>query len=164
MKKKKQYTGEVPFDYFGELVDREYNFHRSIQLTPDNFVNGLLRLNHYDHTQCRWVLKDVTNPPADFEITYLDPSDPLYKTKGVVATIPTTLRIPNYEFDDKLEYQTCNRGSYSVGFSFKSVNTNKIYPMFMKDFDEIVSKMNCGILEGRFTFCKRGPSYAIVMI
>jgi len=160
MKKKKQYTGEVPFDYFGNPSDHDNN--NLIHLTKDNFQNGLLRLQTFDATQRKWAVKFVDNPPADFEINYLDQPDK-YRP-DVIATIPRFLRIPNFEFDDKIKYVACHKGRYSVSFSFESLINQKTYSMFASRFDEAVPFMDKGIIEGRFTFCKRGPSYSLEIV
>ncbi len=161
MKKEKQYTGEIPFDYFGNMLERD-RMYSHIYLTKNNFINGCLALGSYDFSLQKTVMKVVQNPPADFEITYLDAPQP-YRP-DVIATIPQHLMVPNYEFDDKLEYVASYKSRSSVGFYFKSLITEKKYPMFQKNFDNIVTKLNGGVLEGRFTFCKRGPAYSIKMI
>jgi len=158
MKKTKKFLGNIPFDYFGNPSDHDAA-HQSIYLTKDNFQHGLLHLPTFDETKKQWVMKPIDNPPADFEINYLD--QPLPYRRDVIATIPRFLYIPNFEFDDKIKYIACHKSRYSVSFSFQSLINQRTYSMFASRFDDAVAFMDKGIIEGRFTFCKRGPSYSL---
>ena len=161
MKKTKKFLGDIPFDYFGNYMDQDRGYGKHM-LTKDNFQNGVLYLNSYDHAQKKWVMMPVINPPIDFEVTYLD--HPLQYYPNVIATIPYCLYVPNFEFDDKIQYVSSKKSRYSVVFSFKSLITNKEYSMFSSGFDKAVPLMEKGILEGRFTFCKRGSSFALKLV
>jgi hypothetical protein len=72
--------------------------------------------------------------------------------------------IDNCEWDDKLKYRGYARGRSAAYFIFKSELNEKKYYMFMKDLDDSIGRMALGILEGRFTYCKRGQNFGIRMI
>lgn len=157
--RKKQYQGEVAFDYFGEIADSS-RYYGTKYLKPENIQNGIVYLSKYDRNQHKWVLTPVLDPPAPFDIEYVDPS----KHAGNIAKIPHVLMLPNFEFQDTLKYYSSNKNRYSTSFEFESVTTQKHYWFFQRDFDDVVEKMDKGIIQGTFTFAKRGTAYGIVML
>lgn len=70
----------------------------------------------------------------------------------------------NYEFSDILEYVEYGKGRSSTVFYFKSKTDGKSYSMFVSDFDSIVNNMMNGVIEGKFTFVKKGQNYGLKMI
>lgn len=68
---------------------------------------------------------------------------------------------PNEEIELTLRYKGYGRGRSAVTFYWIDQNGYS-YPMFIKDFDELV-KLNIGTSEihGTFTYIKRGANYGI---
>lgn len=68
----------------------------------------------------------------------------------------------NHVFSDRLEY--C--GYFGSHISFKSTMTGRKYHMFISDFDKLMKahKMQDNIIEGDFTFCKKGRVQGFKMI
>lgn len=70
----------------------------------------------------------------------------------------------NYEFKDRLEYYGYGRGRSSITMDFKSTTDGKRYSMFISDFDDIVCDLENGIIEGKFTFVKKGRNFGLKRI
>lgn len=68
----------------------------------------------------------------------------------------------NHVFSDKLEYHDYG-GSHIF---FKSLMTGRKYHMFLSDFHAMMKakKMHDNIIEGEFTFCKKGRVQGFKMI
>ena len=84
-------------------------------------------------------------------------------TNGTYIEIEEIVWKPNYEFEDKLKYLCYSRGRSSAKIHFQSEITNRKYEMFLTDFDDLMKGkgFNKNIIEGTFTFCKRGANYGI---
>jgi len=68
----------------------------------------------------------------------------------------------NHVFTDKLEYS----GYFGSHISFKSLITGRKYHMFLSDFHKMMMKklMVDNVIEGEFTFCKKGSVQGVKMI
>jgi hypothetical protein len=68
----------------------------------------------------------------------------------------------NHVFSDRLEYS----GYMGSHISFKSLMTGREYHMFLSDFDKMMmqKKMIDNVIEGDFTFCKKGRVQGFKMI
>jgi hypothetical protein len=68
----------------------------------------------------------------------------------------------NHVFTDQLEYT----GYFGSHISFKSVMTGRKYHMFLSDFDAMMKakKMRDNLIEGEFTFTKKGRVQGFKMI
>jgi len=68
----------------------------------------------------------------------------------------------NHVFTDQLEYT----GYFGSHISFKSLMTGRKYHMFLSDFDAMMKskKMKDNIIEGEFTFTKKGRVQGFKMI
>ena len=73
---------------------------------------------------------------------------------------------PNHIFSDLLKYENCYSTNGSAHFIFKSQKNNRRYSMFLSDFNDVMKAglINGIILQGEFTFCKKGGSQGIRMI
>ena len=87
-------------------------------------------------------------------------------TTGRYITVDEVIWKPNFEFKDRLKYLCYSRGRSSAKIHFKSEITNKKYEMFLTDFDDLMKGQgfNKNIVEGTFTFCKRGANYGIKLV
>jgi len=85
---------------------------------------------------------------------------------GRYITVDEVIWKPNFEFEDKLKYLCYSRGRSSAKIHFQSEATNKKYEMFLTDFDDLMKGQgfNKNIVEGTFTFCKRGANYGIKLV
>lgn len=70
----------------------------------------------------------------------------------------------NYEFKDKLAYTGYGRGRSAAYFRFTSLRNKKTYYMFMTDMDDCIPLMMHGMIEGTFTFTKRGKNFGIKLV
>lgn len=68
----------------------------------------------------------------------------------------------NHTFTDRLEYDSY-MGSH---ITFKSLNSGRKYHMFLSDFDKMMKqkKMDQNVIEGDFTFTKKGRVQGFKMI
>lgn len=68
----------------------------------------------------------------------------------------------NHVFQDRLEYA----GYAGSHISFKSLMTGRKYHMFLSDFDKMMKdkRMDQNIIEGDFTFTKKGRVQGFKMI
>lgn len=68
----------------------------------------------------------------------------------------------NHVFQDRLEYS----GFYGSHISFKSLMTGRRYHMFLRDFHAmmVAKVMKDNIIEGDFTFTKRGQVQGFKMV
>ena len=71
----------------------------------------------------------------------------------------------NFVFEDTLRLLHTMRGRSAAYFYFESQTTGKKYPMFLKDFEEVmkVKVINKGVVSGTWTFVKRGQNYGLTM-
>jgi len=75
--------------------------------------------------------------------------------------------VPNHIFKDTLVFESCYPTKGSAHFLFRSTNSNHLFSFFLSDFELILkaNKLQEGnILQGEFTFCKRGSSQGLRMI
>jgi hypothetical protein len=75
----------------------------------------------------------------------------------------TTVWVDNHEFVDELTYTGYYGGRSSAYMCFNRLNGKRIV-MFLSDFTDAVPYLERGKLRGRFTFTKRGTSFATRMI
>lgn len=68
----------------------------------------------------------------------------------------------NHTFQDRLEYT----GYFGSHISFKSLMTGRKYHMFLSDFHAMMlaKKMKDNIIEGDFTFCRKGRVQGFKMV
>lgn len=68
----------------------------------------------------------------------------------------------NHVFQDRLEYA----GYYGSHISFKSLTTGRKYGMFMSDFNTMMlaHKLDRNVIDGEFTFTKKGRVQGLKMI
>lgn len=69
----------------------------------------------------------------------------------------------NEPFDDKLTYVGYRRGRSAAYFAFRRTNGNTV-TMFLKDFEAVVPLMQCGQIDARFRFVKRGQNYGVQLM
>jgi hypothetical protein len=69
-----------------------------------------------------------------------------------------------YEFEDTLKYVTYHRGRSAAYFEFVSLNDGRRYTMFLKQFDQAVSRMVMGQFTGSFGFVKYGHNYGVALL
>lgn len=72
----------------------------------------------------------------------------------------------NHEFDATLEYVGYARGRSAAYFHFKDAATGHVHPMFMRDFEDVISRcvLDKGVVTARWTFVKRGMNYGIQLV
>lgn len=72
----------------------------------------------------------------------------------------------NLEFEATLQYEAYARGRSAAYFHFKDEATGAVHPMFMRDFDDVISRcvLDKGRVTARWTFIKRGMNYGIQMV
>lgn len=96
---------------------------------------------------------------------YWDKPDP--KTGRSVWGHYDLIYTPNYIFKDTLVFEKCFATKGSAHFIFRSTNSNHVFSFFLSDFELMLkaNKLQEGnILQGEFTFCKRGSSQGLRMI
>jgi len=72
--------------------------------------------------------------------------------------------VDNYEFEAKMEFVEIRRGRSAAGFIFRDKDKGKEYYAFMKTMQEIFTGASAilnGVVEGRWSFVKRGPNYGL---
>ena len=98
----------------------------------------------------------------------------IFNKDGDLVIRPTSWNMAQYIkednkiFSDVLEYT----GYISAGaggnthMQFKSLNSKRLYSMFMSDFDDVLQnkKMKDNIVIGDFYFCKKGNSQGLRLI
>ena len=71
----------------------------------------------------------------------------------------------NHVFADELVISriisNCRSGGY---VEMKSLRNGRTYPMFLSVFNELVGHMEKGVLDGAFTFKKRGQNFSLTRI
>lgn len=79
----------------------------------------------------------------------------------------------NYEFDEYLEIHGFLRGCSSAVMILRPVadhdkefnySSSVYYQAFLSDSDDIVRNMICGMINGRWTFVKRGENFGIKLV
>lgn len=165
-RKPKPYTGLVQFDVWGNLAeweraDKEY-------LTDDNFQNGQILLDTWDHSQGGYIKKPVFFTPQELELE-IYPTPGLanvphwHKSHGkvTIGQINMFVNKPNFEFTDTLEYHDYGSSQYSKYFIMKSLTTGANYRVFIKHLKSFIDIMDKGVCTGTFTFCKNGQKYGL---
>lgn len=69
----------------------------------------------------------------------------------------------NYKFKGTLQFKHFLRGCSAANAIFEN-EKGKTLVMFLKDLSEAIPYMNNGIIQGEFTFVKRGQNYGITLI
>ncbi len=99
-----------------------------------------------------------------FKIYFDDKGDLLHRLYGwQMQQNPSQYKEEdNHIFTDRLEYV----GYYGSHISFKSLMTGRKYHMFLSDFDAMMKakKLEDNIMEGEFTFTKRGRVQGFKMV
>jgi hypothetical protein len=87
-------------------------------------------------------------------LSYWDRTDP--------ARLAAIKSEDNHVWHDRLEYVDY----YTSAMIFKSLDSGRKYYMFLRHFDEMMKAkvMNHGVIEGDFTFTKRGQIQGFKMI
>lgn len=70
----------------------------------------------------------------------------------------------NYVFDDVLKFEHFERGRSAAHAIFRSGSNNATYQMFLTHLADVMRGINYGLLDGRFTFIKKGKNYGVVRI
>lgn len=70
------------------------------------------------------------------------------------------LHIDNIPFEDKLTYKSYYRGRSAAGMVFAN-DRNQNFTVFLTDFEKMIPKLEKGVIEGKFIYCKRGRSYGL---
>lgn len=85
-----------------------------------------------------------------------------YDDKGSLLHYPGNQPIwkPIEDFQATLVYQTYNRGRSAAYFTFADKKGVE-YPVFMKEFDEIILRMVVGMVTGTWTVTKRGRNFGL---
>jgi hypothetical protein len=162
--KRKYYDGLIPFNLFGDQLHY-----------PEGYETWL------ESTNCRengeiWI--KTGHPSEDKKVIYSDSEVGLVKYpngrkrdgwyddgKIYVAKCNGFVEIQNYQFEDTLQYNGYSRGRSAAYLDFVSKVTRRKYTMFLTDFDTYaVNKMEKGIIQGWFTFCKRGSNFGLTMV
>lgn len=69
----------------------------------------------------------------------------------------------NFEFNDTMQFSHFECGRSAVHIIFWSKKDERKYQMFLTDFERIVPKLENGVINGSFTFCKRGQNYGVML-
>jgi len=74
--------------------------------------------------------------------------------------------VDSYIFDDVIQFSKIGRTTSSNYAIFESKTTNKVFYMFMKDFEHMLKSqvLKLGIISGQFTFVQRGSSFGIKIL
>lgn len=156
-KTKKLYSGQIPFNLDGNLMNYQtdiyldgisYNYNTKIftyldyNLYEDKSIEKTLDLNNYA----------INSPICAY--TYGG-------TKRFRVSL-TPIWKDNYVFISPMKFIGFERGRSAAHAIFHDEN-NKSYVMFLTDLSLILKNkiMNNGIIEGKWTFCKRGSNYAV---
>lgn len=165
-KKVKPYVGNVQFDVWGNLVEWERNDKH--YLTDDNFENGQIVVETWDYVTRATIKKPVAYTPDQLELVMYPSPQPrtgYWNNQSLyIGEINNYYNVPNYEFQDVLEYAGIDKGQYSTHFTFKTVHGGQSYRVFNQDFDAFVKNMNRGQLAGTFTFCKRNSKFGLKVV
>lgn len=161
MKKTKPYTGEVPFNYFGEFVTKPWGYSIA-QFTADDFASGRLFLSRYDPVSKTNRREFGFFDPSLTKIEFLATPPP--NRPHIVAEGPSHVWLPNYTFTDSMEYVGYNQGRSSVNITLRSLTDKREYTCFMKVFEKFIKVMEKGVIHNQeFTFTKRGESYSLTL-
>lgn len=71
-----------------------------------------------------------------------------------------------FEFEDTLQYDSCEIGSKTMHFNFHSITTNCKYSMFLVDFLNTLKKYNFkkGLVKANWTFVRISNYYGVVPV
>lgn len=156
----KKYKGNVQFDIWGNLSD--YFYANRQRITADNFdCNGKIQMERWDDVARAYVMRPVFWTEQELDIK---PYTDIINPNKYVAEINNQVEIPNYEFNDTLEYLTHYTGRSSTSYTFKSLNTGRIFRVFSTDIEFFIRKMDKGIITGDFTFRKKCHKFGIIPV
>jgi len=162
-KKTKHYTGNITFDVWGNM--QEYSHINDISLTEDNIDFGAILLDEWDSKLRQHVRKPVFYTPDQLQIEFFDNPQPRSQWdlngKDYIAKIKSGVEVPNFVFNDTLEYHEHYYGRSSTCFYVKSQTTSRIYRVFLKDLESFIRNMDKGVMTGDFTFSKKGYKFGI---
>ena len=160
--KRKYYDGFIPFNLFGDQL--HYADGYEIWLESKNFRGEEI-----------WIQSGY--PAIDRKIIYSHKEINLIKydklvSRGIgwqdykyIAKCNGFVEVQNYQFEDTLEYNGYSRGRSAAYLNFVSKVTGRKYTMFLTDFDTYaVNKMEKGIIQGWFTFSKRGKNFGLTIV
>jgi hypothetical protein len=157
-KKQKLYAGKIPFNVFGnQLHYPEGGIH---ELKAENFKEDGVYLE--DGWPRAWRKVFFQEYVIRFEPKIGRWADKNAQ-KDVIGSV-SDIELDNYVFEDTLKYDTYSRGRSAGYFHFVSISNGRQYTVFMTDFGKIVENMVRGVVKGKFTFCKRGANFGMIMI
>lgn len=154
----KKYTGDVQFDVWGNLVD--YQYQGKVELTADNFDNGQIVLPIWDSTLRSQVMKPVFYTATELDLV-IYPTPQTRYGRIYVGECNRYFTVPNFEFQDTIEYDDYGSSTYSKFFVMKSQITGRSYRVFLKDLKDFIKIMDKGVVTGMFTFCKRNNKFGL---
>jgi hypothetical protein len=70
----------------------------------------------------------------------------------------------NFEFDEVLEVVGFYRGRSAAGLELSDVGRRRFYPCFLKESMAVIQAATKGVVNGRWTFCKRGSNFGIKLL
>jgi hypothetical protein len=151
-KNNKFYTGNIPFDIWGNQETYESCY--KIKLTEENFKTGeLLIQSGGGWRKPYW---------DDVVLGLFRTKDPIdWYGQPQIATINSQVMIPNYTFFDTLIFDGYSRGRSAANMILKSKKLNRKYSVFMSDIGDIIMRMNKGEISDNFTFSKKGANYGM---
>lgn len=71
--------------------------------------------------------------------------------------------VDNFKFEDTLTYDSYGRGRSAAHFYFLRKSNGRRVSIFLRDFEDMVPKLNAGEIAGAFTFRKRGQNFGCVL-
>ncbi len=160
----------IPFTYYHEdmmdYYDKNFNdSENNKKITWDTEENHMVWMPHIRSS------KYYGESDSDYESAVIKSQKSFdeyfnYLNSGRYIEVDEVIWKPNYEFEDKLKYLCYSRGRSSAKIHFQSEVTNKKNEMFLTDFDDLMKGQgfNKNIVEGTFTFCKRGANYGIKLV
>lgn len=158
----KKYTGNIQFDVWGNLVDWERT--DKVYLNDDNFENGKIVLDHqWDNVIKQYVKKPVFFTPDELGLVLF----PTPQTRNhwsndlYIGEMNMFVNMPNFEFQDTLEYDDYGSTLYTKFFCMKSRTTGRQYRVFLKELKSFIEIMDKGVCSGTFTFCKRNHKFGL---
>lgn len=161
--KPKKYTGNVQFDIWGNLAEYDNSkYNNKVQVTADNFDNGQIVWDQWDGSARGYTKVPVFYTPDELEfVPYAIPQSRYGGSTVYIGEMNNYVTVPNFEFQDVLEYDDYGKSSYSTHFYMKAVHGGRKYRVFLKDLDLFIKEMNRGVMAGTFTFCKRGEKFGL---
>lgn len=101
--------------------------------------------------------------PIPFDVNGNQQHYPLGAWGGTPCVFQEPVWRDNFVFADLLTYKDYRRGRSAAYFQFTRQDGTTVC-MFLTDMEKAIPYMVRGVLQGRFTFIKRGQNYGVQLV